>query len=82
MEVGEEGVDDFEFEAGVDENVVFAFGLAGFGPEFESAGDGGADGDDAVLGSFGGVDGGDSFFWDVKVFGMHVVLFDFIVADG
>lgn len=82
MEVGEKGVDGFEFKSWIDKDVVFALGLSGFGPEFESAGDGGADGDDAVLGSFGGMDGGESFFWDVKVFGVHVVFFDLVAANG
>ena len=81
MEIGDESVNDFEFEAWEDENVVFAFGFAGFAPEFESARDGGADSDDAVAGGFGLLDGGDGFFWDVEPFGMHVVFFDFVAAD-
>ena len=81
VEIGDESVNDFEFEAWEDENVVFAFGFAGFAPEFESARDGGADSDDAVAGGFGLFDGSDGFFWDVEPFGMHVVFFDFIAAD-
>ena len=57
MEVGDEGVDGLEFEAWINENIVFAFGFASFGPIFESASDGGADSNDAVAGSFGCFDG-------------------------
>ena len=34
MEVGDEGVDGLEFEAWINENIVFAFGFASFGPIF------------------------------------------------
>ena len=57
VEVGDESVDGLEFETWINENIVFAFGFAGFGPIFESASDGGADCDDAVTGSFGCFDG-------------------------
>ena len=81
VEVSDESVDDLELEAWINKNVVFAFGFAGFAPEFESARDGGADGDDVVAGGFGLLDGGDSFGWDVEPFGVHVVLFDVVAAD-
>ena len=52
MEVSDESIDGLEFEAWINENIVFAFGLAGFGPIFESASDGSADGDNAVASGF------------------------------
>ena len=53
MKVGDKSVDDFEFEARVDKDIVFAEGFAGFAPEFECARDGSTDGDYAVAGSLG-----------------------------
>lgn len=55
--------------------------MAGFGPVFERAGDGGADGNDAVTGCLGGFDGGDSFGRDVEPLGVHVMFFDLVAAD-
>ncbi len=81
VEVGNESVDDLEFEAGEDEDVVFAFGFAGFTPEFESASDGSTDGDDAVAGGLGLLNGGDSFGRDMEPFGVHMVFFDLVAAD-
>ena len=34
MEIGDESVNGLEFEARINENVVFAFGFAGFSPVF------------------------------------------------
>lgn len=82
VEISDQGIDGLKFEARVDEDIVFAFGFAGFGPELEGAGDGSADGDDAVAGSFGGFDSLKGFFGDMEPFGMHVVLFDIVGADG
>ena len=81
MKVGKEGIDDFEFETRIDKNVVFAFGFAGFGPEFERASYSGADGNDAVASGFGGLDGRDGFGWNLEPFGMHVVFFDIVATD-
>ncbi len=81
MEIGKEGIDDFEFETRIDKNVVFAFGFAGFGPEFERASDSGTDSNHAVASSFGGLDGRDGFGWNLEPFGMHVVFFDIVATD-
>ena len=57
VKVGDEGIDQLELEAGVDENVVLTLGFSSFGVIFESAGDSGADGDDAMMRGLGGIDG-------------------------
>ena len=93
VKVGEEVVDNLKFEAGVDEDV----GLTGeivdrgswivenigvsLGDVLESAGDGGANGKDAVVGGFGLCDCLDSGGGDVKPFGVHVMGFDVVFAD-
>ena len=81
MEVGNKGVDNLEFETWIDENVVFAFGLAGFGPEFERAGDGGANSDNTMAGFFGFLDGFDGFCRNMEPFGVHMVFLDIVGAD-
>lgn len=81
MEIGEKGIDDFEFEARIDENIIFAFGFARFGPEFERAGDGGADGNDAMAGSLRGFDCFNGFGRNLEPLGMHMVLLDIVATN-
>lgn len=81
MKVGDESIDDFKFEARVDKDIVFAEGFAGFAPEFECARDGSADGDYAVAGSLGVLDGFDGIVWNMEPFGVHLMVFDFVAAD-
>ena len=81
VEVGDESVNGLEFEAWINEDVIFAFGFASFGPIFESAGDGSADGDKAVAGSFGCFDGFERVGRDMEPFRVHMVLFDIIAAN-
>ena len=42
VKVSKKGIDNFKIEAGIDKNSIFAFGLAGLTPPFESTSDGGA----------------------------------------
>lgn len=81
MEVGEKGVDDFKFEAWVDKDIIFAFGFARFGPEFERAGDGGADGNDAMAGSLCSFDCLNGFGRNLEPLGVHMVLFDIVATN-
>jgi len=81
MEIGEKSVNDFEFEAWVDEDVVFAFGFAGLGPEFERASNGGADGNDAMAGSLCGFNGLDCFGRNLEPLRMHMVLLDIVATN-
>ena len=81
MEIRNKGVNRLEFDARVEEDIVLAGCFAGSSPELERASDGGADGNNAMAGSFGSPDGFDSVFWEVEPFGMHFVLFDVIGAD-
>ena len=81
MKVGNKSVDGLEFETRVDKDIIFAEGLASLSPEFESTCDGGADGDYAVAGSLGDLDGFDGIFWNLEPFGMHFMLFDVVGAD-
>lgn len=81
MEVGNQCVDDFELEARVNKDIVFAFGFAGFAPEFESARDGSTDSNNTMTGFFGGLDCFDGGFWDMEPLGVHVVFFDVVAAD-
>ena len=82
VEIGEQGADGFELEAGGDEEVGFATGgedlavVAGDG--FEGAHGGGADGDSAggVLNLGGGGCG------DIVLLVVHDVVFDAFGADG
>jgi hypothetical protein len=82
VEVGEQGADGFEFEAGGDEEVGFAPGGNDFavvaGDGFEGAHGGGADGDSAggAL-NLGGGGGG-----DIVLLMVHDVVFDAFGADG
>ena len=82
VEVGEQGADGFEFEAGGDEEVGFAPGGDDFavvaGDGFEGAHGGGADGDSTggAL-NLGGGGGG-----DIVLFVVHDVVFDAFGADG
>ena len=82
VEVGKKGVDELEFEAGVDENVVFACGLVGFCIIFEGTGDGGANGDDATTTRLGSTNGADGAVRNVVPFGVHVVILHVVAADG
>lgn len=81
MEICNKGVNHFKFDTRVEEDVVLAGSFAGSGPELKSAGDGSANSDDAMTGSFGSLDGFDGVFWEVEPFGMHFVLFDVIGAN-
>ncbi len=81
MEVRNKGVNHFKFDTRVEEDVVFAGSFAGSGPELERASDGGANGNNAMAGSFGSLDGFNGVFWEVEPFGMHFVLFDVIGAN-
>ena len=81
MEVGDECVDGFKFEAWINEDIIFALGLAGFCPEFERARDGGADGNHAMSGCFGGLDGLDCFGWNMEPFGVHMMVFDVVATN-
>ena len=82
VEICDEAVDGLEFEAGVNEDVVFAGSFTSFGPIFERASDGGADGDHAMAGGFGILDGFKGVGGDVEPFGMHMMFFDVVAADG
>lgn len=81
MKVREQGVNYLEFETRIDKNVVFAFGFARFGPEFERAGDGGADSNDAMAGSLRGFNGFDCLGRNLKPLGMHMVLLDIVATN-
>ena len=88
MEVGQQGVDDAEFMAGIDED----FGLAATGAnagfsrllscEFEGADGGGADGYYAAAGGFGVVDGVGGRFGDFIGLAVEFMVFDVFRADG
>lgn len=82
MKIGDKAIDDLEIEAWINKNVVFALSFASFGPIFEGTSDGGADRDNAVAGSFSSLNGGDGFGGNMKPFGMHVVVFDIVAANG
>lgn len=82
MKVGEKGVDELKIEAWVDEDIVFAGGLSGFGVVFEGASDSSAEGDDAVMVFSGGLDFFDGFGRDLEIFGVHFVVFEVFGADG
>ena len=81
VEVGDESIDGLEFETWINENIVFAFGFAGFGPIFASAGDSSADSDNAMAGGFGFFDSLECVGRNMEPFGMHVVFFDVVAAD-
>ena len=81
MKIGEKSVNDFEFETRIDENIIFAFGFARFGPEFERAGDGGTDGNDAMAGSLSSFNGLDCFGRNLEPLRMHMVLLDIVATN-
>ena len=81
MKVSKKGIDDFEFEARIDENIIFAFGFTGLGPEFERAGNGGADGNDAMAGSLCGFNGLDCFGRNLEPLRMHMGLLDIVATN-
>lgn len=81
MKVSKKSIDDFKFEARIDEDIVFAFGFARFGPEFERAGDGGTDGNDAMAGSLSGLDCLNGFGGNLEPLRMHMVLLDIVATN-
>ena len=81
MKVREQGVNYLEFETRIDKDVIFAFGFARFGPEFERAGDGGADGDDAMAGSLCSFDCLNGFGRNLEPLRMHMVLLDIVATN-
>ena len=81
MEVRDESIDGFKLKTWVDEDIIFAFSLAGLGPELESAGDGSANSDDVMAGGFCGLDCLDGILRNLKPFGVHLVFFDVVGAD-
>lgn len=85
MEIGEQGVNEFEFIAGGDEQFGCSGGRldgAGVGERFEGSYGGGSHGDEALFVcdgvvndlSVGGVEG--------VVFGVHAMIFDVLGGDG
>ena len=81
MEIGNECIDSLEFETWVNEDMGFAFGFASFCPEFERTRDGGANADYTMAGCLSGLDSLDSFGWNMKPLGMHMMIFDIVAAD-
>lgn len=81
MKIGDKAIDDLKIKTWIDENIVFTLSFASFGPIFKRTSNGSADGDDAMAGGFGGLNGGDSLRRNMEPFGMHVVVFDIIATD-
>ena len=81
VEVSDEGVDGFELEAWIDENIVFALGFAGFGPELQGTRNGGANGNYAVAGSFGCLNRLNGVGRDLEPFRMHLMLLNIVSAN-
>ena len=81
MKISKKRIDDFKIEARIDKNVVFAGSFASFAPIFETASDSGAKCNDAFMDSFGVFDGFDSIGWYIKLYRVHVMLFDVVGTD-
>ena len=82
VEIGDEAVYDLEFETWVNENIIFAGGFTSFGPKFERASDGGTNRNNTMAGGFCSFDGFDSVVGKKEPFGMHMVVFNIVAADG
>ena len=81
MKISDKCVDGLKFKAWVDENIIFAFSFAGFGPIFKRARNGGADGYNAVTFGFGFFDSFESVVGNMEPLGVHVVIFDIVATN-
>ena len=81
VKISDKCVDSLEFEARINENVVFAHGFAGFGPIFKRASNSSTDGNDAMTRLLCLGDGVQSVIRNMKPFGMHMMFLNIVAAD-
>ncbi len=85
VEVGDDGVGDFPFVAGIDVEarpIAAGFHAAALAGRFQRADGRGADGDDAAPFFFRAVYGGGDVLGDGVPFAMHFVVFDIFFGNG